>query len=240
MAGIAFGGFVPRAALHLVEAVRFTILGPDDLADADRMNFLERVEKFINSVDGWEPELEIFGSYVTRRREATTEPIQAVLVYASTSVADAAAIFGRYTTLLERLLAKVSTEHISDDPVEKVHDKLCNMLGDSYTHAVDAERPHLAAVADGVAAAPTTRSMDDLDNYLDNLEGLNEHNITVQECARVAQLLILAWTYQVSLINWDPSAPVHPLATHAEGGAAGAIELMGMDEIDDGPGALGL
>jgi hypothetical protein len=54
----------------------------------------------------------------------------------------------------------------------------------------------------------------------------------VQTCAKVAQLLILAWTYQVGLINWHKNAPVHPLATYAKGGAAGAIEFMPVDKED--------
>jgi hypothetical protein len=243
VAGIACGGFVPRAAIYLVEAVRFTILGSAELAAADTMDLLEGIERLINAVDEWEADLEIFGSYVTRRREATHEHTRVVLARTPITVADAGAVFGRYTTLLERLLAEVRLQPSPAKPVLKqLHEDLCDLLRNSYQLAVDEERVHMAepaAAAGLVAMAPRAKPNHALDTYK-YLGDLKRGNITVQTCGKVAQLLILAWTYQVGLINWHKNAPVHPLATYAEGGAAGAIELMPLEKIDEGPGALGL
>ncbi|EXL47747.1 hypothetical protein FOCG_11896 [Fusarium oxysporum f. sp. radicis-lycopersici 26381] len=226
VAGIAFGGFVPQATLYLVEAVRFTLFGTLTLDRARSEEFLDKIERFIHSVDSWEPEAEIFGTWVARRREVKRDHAQALIITTPIGIADAAAIFSRYTTLLERLLALVNRTHDSNDPVKETYTVLCARITSLYTMAVD--------VPQGFNTAES-QICEDLDSCL----ALQHDSIDVEWCSRVAIILIVAWTYAVNLVQWDGEHNCL-FISHAEHNGENPAKLLKLDAASDMPGAWGL
>ncbi|OJZ90828.1 hypothetical protein ASPFODRAFT_437045 [Aspergillus luchuensis CBS 106.47] len=120
VSGIAFGGLVPQTTKEIQEAVQFTVSGLPAIFDNPHYegnkcdHWLNELEMLINECHRQSSESNLFGNYVKRRAEDyPNEGTNYMLTCYDTR--DTAAVFGRYMTLIEHLIAVCSpTESLED------------------------------------------------------------------------------------------------------------------------------
>jgi hypothetical protein len=113
--GIAFGGLVPQVAKNVAELVKFTVgLSPNPQSNTrsppvEFGNCVEELESLINTLHAEEEQSDLFEEHVTLRckaRELVDYVNYTVPGGAHGDPRNAAAIFARYMTLLERICAR--------------------------------------------------------------------------------------------------------------------------------------
>jgi hypothetical protein len=109
---IAFGGLVPQACPNVVEAVRFTVDGGmgEDLGVC-----IEALESLVDELHQQEADSELFGDNVTGAAKGHSY-VNYTFPSEHNNSPDAAAVFARYSNLLERLIAIVVEKRMSNGP----------------------------------------------------------------------------------------------------------------------------
>jgi hypothetical protein len=129
------------------------------------------------------------------------------------------------------------TARAAVDYMEEVYKELCSILKASYAKAVEAPRHG----RDEAEAHENPRN--EIGDFFAEMERLTMEEVTISFCAKLARLLILAWTYQVNLIRWendyDPNLELVSLAKFKN---ANATQLLKLDDMhmNNKIGALGL
>ena len=118
--GIAFGGLVPQAAEHLAQAVSFTVAGIQGQC-------FEELEALINMLHRHSFAKGLFGDFVTERigAEDSIDNVNYTLPARNSDVRDAAAVFARYMTLLERITARCE---VVKNGVDAVFEAACKLI----------------------------------------------------------------------------------------------------------------
>ncbi|OGE47390.1 hypothetical protein PENARI_c046G10533 [Penicillium arizonense] len=107
---IPFGGLVPQTTKEIREAVRFTISGLPTIFDNPHYegnkcdNWLNELEMLINECHQQRSESNLFGNYV-KRRAGDFPDEGSNYTFNCYDTRDTAAVFGRYMTLIEHLIA---------------------------------------------------------------------------------------------------------------------------------------
>jgi hypothetical protein len=205
VSGIAFGGLVPQTTKELKHAVTFTISGLINVIDGDGnfhldnvpnivLSWAEALERLENKLHAKEKDLELFGNYVAER-EDWDDASYAISCY---NTGDAAAVFGRYMTLLERLTALCNEARDRETPdakMERVFESTCDLLGENYRQAL----------------VTPTRNPEEVDSRLGNVimkigDSFNDddNHISLRNCAWVAACIIAAWAGNVQIISLEP------------------------------------
>ncbi|EED14061.1 hypothetical protein TSTA_102880 [Talaromyces stipitatus ATCC 10500] len=134
VARIAFGGFVPFATRELVDSVRFTVQGRQELSLEDIHYIRKTLRRLIISCHRKHQEKLLFGQFI--EDEARTRKV--TVTYDNPSRVDTAragAIFARYMTLLECMTAKIP----NGDKPRAAYEACCNEVRSSYKEALDKE-----------------------------------------------------------------------------------------------------
>ncbi|RHZ52475.1 hypothetical protein CDV55_102082 [Aspergillus turcosus] len=230
VSGIAFGGLVPQTTREVKEAVAFTMTGLYKLADkqwgleknaAGNISCTEALERLENIVHSEAKGLNLFGEYVNDRGNWP----DANYAIKCQNTNDAAAVFGRYMTLLERLVAlyrgAAQTPHQRRDCV---FDETQKLLENSYKEAKNHTRGNHASetlpsetssetIASEALANESHCNSGDLGRKLGDVIGkiaenftasANGGNITEKDCAWVAACIITAWATNVQTISLGP------------------------------------
>jgi len=213
--GIAFGGLVPQTTQTLRDAVLFTTSGLYDVVDNlgqfqiaplpnAECSCDEALEHFINKVHRRRPGSQLFGKYVADRGNWT----DANYAISCQNTRDAAAVFGRYMTLLERLTAlcvEDGTGIIPEDPLkmDSVFDKACELLRQSY---IAAKQTYRLTNSDPPVDSPTAKAIDaKLGRIVKSIENEFEvggdYRIPVSRCAWIVACILAAWAKNVQLIK---------------------------------------
>lgn len=187
VAGIAFGGLVPQASTHLVEAVTFTVGGSGQ-------NCLKELELLINTLHTVDTESEVFGPYVAHRSVnggLGSENID-FSPYPRRNPRDGAAIFGRYMNLVERIVARCEATS-PGNPVEAVFEALCRLIDSTYHTAVEINQ----------ANSSREQALQDLGKIVQDVRlGLDNNSpISVQNCAQILRIILAAWAEQVACVE---------------------------------------
>ena len=186
--GIAFGGLVPQAAEYLAQSVAFTVAGTQGKC-------FDELESLIDTLHRHSTAKEIFGDYVSERvgAEDSIDNVNYTLPTRSSDVRDAAAVFARYMTLLERVTARCE---VKKDPVDAVFEAACKLIQCAYVSAV---RKDEASKAEREA---------DLGLAVKKVNDGIRHDrpIPLDDCAVVVRAIIAAWAWQVPYITWPANA----------------------------------
>lgn len=188
--GIAFGGLVPQAAEYLAQAVAFTVAGIQGKC-------FEELESLINELHRHNTDKEIFGAYVSERirGEDLVDNVNYTLPTRSSDVRDAAAVFARYMTLIERVTARCE---VKKDPVDAVFEAACRLIQRAYVSAVRKDEASTAERA--VDLGLTVKRVKD--------EISRDKAIPLDDCAVVVRAVIAAWAWQVPYIAWPANASI--------------------------------
>ena len=182
---IAFGGLVPQAAENLAQAVSFTVGGTQG-------GCFEALESLINVLHRHSATKGVFGEYVSQRIDAedSVDNVNYTLPERGSDARDAAAVFGRYMTLLERLTARCEVSE--DRPVDAVFEAACTLIQRLYVSAVrQDEMSRAEREADlGLAVNAVTKRI------------RQDQAVSLEDCAVVVRAVIAAWAWQVPCIIW--------------------------------------
>jgi hypothetical protein len=186
VAGIAFGGLVPQAAALLADAVSFTVAGTFG-------GCLNALEELVNKLHHFDTESQAFGPYVARRVAARygVENIDYAVPIRGVPW-DAAAIFGRYMNLLERITARCDfpVNICGASPMEAVYEASCTLISETYLAALLKDGPRYAEDL-GLAVRNVTA-------------GLQKHSLlSAADCAVVVRCILAAWSAQVPYIDLE-------------------------------------
>lgn len=225
------GGLVPLASSALVKTAQFIAAG--GLPPA---RLLQRLEGLVDKVNRYAPHLGIFGplydsqNAVLLYRERERLGKLATTANAADGIADKASRIGRYTTLLERLMALIPHTKPQDIQVA-VQEATKKELEHSYSEAVLAHKTN-AIIVDShgcprsdarsrrsSAQSPSrfSRQSDTSTTSLRSITGTSTSNLgkqiedilktelpfSVEIVAVVARLVIAAWTLSVEVVAWD-------------------------------------
>ncbi|OCL04136.1 hypothetical protein AOQ84DRAFT_346672 [Glonium stellatum] len=216
------GGLTAMASLHLISAIRFTASGGLVLG-----KLLQRLEDLIHKVHRHAPSLELFGEYLldgNRRHWIKTAGYLDYLpsVY-DTDIPTGVARVGRYVTLLERIVALAPDAGI--DPVADV----------SQACRLEVERAYDAAVSNYAKNARDSVQMNEsiFKDIGEEMADILKKPIPfdVKTCARIARLIIVAWTYQVGIVTWTEDEKREALKQRSEAGVYCPIPIDSMPAI---------
>ncbi|KAH9214573.1 hypothetical protein DL95DRAFT_503071 [Leptodontidium sp. 2 PMI_412] len=196
VAGIAFGGLVPIAAVDLVRAVHFTAAGGTKFDVVERSDFLTNMTRLMWEIQSRESKYQLFGPYVEARANVVLGP-SVILNQRPTCAVDissACAIFGRLTTVLEYLTAIAFDK--KDNPAKDVFNACCAELKASHEAAVFKK-----GNPGGENGVERRTIVQDLDDFVTEFN--RSGRCSVIDCGKIARYNILAWTYYVGLAVWD-------------------------------------
>jgi len=216
VAGIAFGGLVPRATPRLVDLVKFTV-GAKQPTPRDFKEF-DKLMKIVTEITKAETGREDFYLFDWQRKHdeavAAGKPISysGIVSCRSLTTRDVVRQLKRFTTLLEALIARV-------DPADTNVGRLMRLMGDAG-NPFGAGKAKLEAVFEACAeeieaqyriACRNTGNNDvnigdllspiceDLGDSQENLERV----LSASQCGTVARCIIMAWTHFVKKIDWE-------------------------------------
>jgi hypothetical protein len=223
VARIAFGGLVPQANNTLVDAVQFTVgtrinpCGPECNPGDPCINLVNALAQLRSIMDHKAPTLNLFGALGRHEilddslgsPESTVSETNCLAV---SNCRHTGALFARYMTLFERLVA------VSSYSVGEVYDKCCEIVEIAYQRAVEKEFKEIEArktrederqkegkdsTIQVFCLTPGREDEDDLAKIVNNVEAKikDEETVTVEDCANVARCIIAAWAWRVRKIR---------------------------------------
>lgn len=216
------GGLASMASLYLISAVRFTASGGLALG-----KLLQRLEDLIHKVHRHAPSLELFGEYLSdsnRRHWIKTAGYMDYLPSTyDTDIPTGVARVGRYITLLERITALAPDA--GTDPVADV----------SEACRLEVERAYDAAVSNYAKDARDSVQISD-NTFKDMGEEMADIlkkpiPFDVKTCAKIARLVIVAWTYQAGIVAWNEEEKQEALMQRSEVGVYCPIPIDNMPAI---------
>jgi len=204
---LAFGGLAPQANPNVASAVSFTV-GGTNLGVC-----IENLERLVDVLQELDPEDSLFGENVRERCHASsTAFVNYTFPSQQCSPPDAAAVFARYTNLIERVVAlcvghaEVST--LGGNGVQLVtQDDVFNAV------AEDIEKTYRAAVSSinhiNSQYEETAQDETDLGTLLSskttNIKTSAKLNtipiIELSDCASIIRCVLAAWAYTVPYIE---------------------------------------
>jgi hypothetical protein len=191
VARIAFGGLVPMAALNLVQAVRFTAQGYEELSEKDRPLVFAMLREMVLRMHEKAPEIQLFGQYIEDMAQIGRKAKFTYFDPPNVNTRTATAMFARFMTLLERLTFFVKT--IGKGKEKAVFDACCDELRRSYEYALIGHR------SPGMPRQAVERRT--VQEQISEI--LNSKSITTKICGQIARYIILTWTYYVTVVVWD-------------------------------------
>ena len=204
VSGIAFGGLVPQSTIELKDAVAFTLSGlpavipvedANDIPEEPSNDCKGQLERLVNKVHLQDENLNLFGKYVAARA-SWQDACFATDCY---NTRDAAAVFARYMTLLERLTALC--EHQEENPkdqMQRVYERTCEILEKSYKRAVD-QKVQSSSEDVGKILGKVVRDI------RKRFKISPDHCvISLDDCATIAACIIAAWAQNVQIIKLRP------------------------------------
>ena len=223
VAGIAFGGLVPQASPSIVAAVKFTVAG------SNLEGCIEKLEELVDQLHesallGPDKDEGLFGENVRRRYNAKGHAyVNYTFPSEHSNPPDAAAIFARYSNLLERMVAQavggpkaptkaaIPSASIIPSSATSVTEK------DVFEAAeLEIQKVYEAGVAVQLGTSTNTNDRDlankDLGAALEEVIGrLKDTNncrstngqpvISVSDCAEIIRCVLAAWAFTVPLIE---------------------------------------
>jgi hypothetical protein len=210
------------------EAVLFTLSGLSKLADqkwnlgekvSGNISCTEALERLENNVHAQANGFDLFGEYVRKRGHWP----DASYAIKCENTNDAASVFGRYLTLLERLLALYTNGQSSHEKRDDIFEKTTDLLKNSYNEAISPqpEENHTEENHESDTLASETQASEsnchylELDLKLGNVLKIVEEkfaaapspappNIVEKDCIWVAACIIAAWAKNVQTISLAP------------------------------------
>jgi hypothetical protein len=210
VAGIAFGGLVPQATQNVRDAVLFTVAGIRGFYLEKRSEDVKRLHSCISELE--QPIYELHQEYSKRNDKLNLfgDFVEKALVPRSTTelvtwetpcinTRDAAAIFGRYMTLLEHMVAIFEIKPgipgyengVFNTPkgrMEAVYRAACTLLQDTYKQALN---PHGIDLEEDLVKKL---------KYIKNRVKNHDH-ITLDDCAIAVKCILAAWAEKVMIIH---------------------------------------
>jgi hypothetical protein len=147
---------------------------------------IESLETLINEVDSIDDHQNshLFGTYVTQRRKYTDESYT-FSDSGPPSPRRAAAEFGRYMTVLERLTALTADQrpdkHDTEQRMNQVFENCSGLIEDGYRKVIDSRK--VTGVVEG------------LNDVRDTLH--QSQKVDFEGCAKVARAILVAWAHRV-------------------------------------------
>ncbi|KAH2209339.1 hypothetical protein KXV58_002207 [Aspergillus fumigatus] len=193
VAGIPFGGLVPQTTREIKQAVQFTVSELPTVLDittrCESDSLLNELEMLINESHRQHESLNLFGNHVHERAKSLDTDINFVTKCYDTR--DAAAVFGRYMTLLEHLSATCFPGGSAND-LESLHGQVSAYLKRSYRTWIASD-----------SKKDTKDVLQKLGIVIKGVRRAYEETRTLSpdQTAKVTCCLIAAWAENVQEIN---------------------------------------
>ncbi|KAI9888395.1 MAG: hypothetical protein M1814_000511 [Vezdaea aestivalis] len=217
--GIAFGGLVPQAAERIALAVGFTAAGEKGSAEEE----LEALVDDLHRLSEQKGVIGVMGLYVADRVDAR-ESIDNVYYTRPErrDSRDAAGVFARYMTLLERVVAECDAAPRGSpggqlSPAEQVYEAACELMQRVYVLAVRSQNETLKKNEEELLNQHLGKELEKVRGKLNDKQG-----ITPVDCAIVVRCILAAWARQVPYIVW-PDGQLSMTAPHSM--------ILAMDDI---------
>jgi len=229
---IAFGGLVPQAHPNVVSAVKFTVAGSIN-------DCIENLERLIDKLQrlALDDDKGLFGENVRNRCQYEEEHTLINYTFPSkdSNPPDAAAIFARYSNLLERVVALVlrqKKENASETSqtlngaapgVVAATEALVSKNDVFEAAASEIQKAYEAAVInERLKATSSEDKTEDLGALLgDVISRVEEDPVTKQaviklkDCAIIVRCVLAAWAFTVPLIEVKQAAGGYPPSNRA-------------------------
>lgn len=211
VANIAFGGLVPQATQNVKDAVLFTVTG---IGSANLGNHSKDVEELHDCIEALEQliyalhnefskknkEINLFGDFVAEIHAPQCSTDLVTWDVPCLNTRDAAAIFGRYMTLLEHMSAIFEFNEgqpgfqngRGNKPKERmkaVYEATCTLLEEVYKQALEPQGVNIKKDLVKKLSDITDRMKDD-------------RHITLDDCATATRCILAAWA--------EKAIPIHP------------------------------
>ena len=191
VAGIAFGGLVPQTTSAVAAAVQFTVACGQPEGAGARITALEDL---VEKLHGLQPEKHLFGPYVAMRFDANRGADRVGHTAPTRGPSrDAAATFGRYMNLLERMVARC------DAGLNDVFEASCRLVEECYSKAVKAQHAKASGaafddtrLADIAAAVKAVRK-----------RARRSERIPRDDVAVVVRCILAVWSEQVPYVELE-------------------------------------
>lgn len=220
VARIAFGGLVPQANNTLVDAVQFTVgtrinpCGPECKLEDPCITLINALAQLRSIIDHKARKLNLFGAL--GRHEILDDSlgspestVSETNCLTASTCRHTGALFARYMTLFERLVA------LSSCSVGKVYEECCKIVESAYKRAVEKELKEIEerkkrevkksddSTIKVHCLTPGRQDEDELAKIVKRVEAKIkcDEKITLEDCANVARCIIAAWAWRVRKIR---------------------------------------
>jgi len=214
VAGIAFGGLVPMAALNLVRAVRFTAQGGRD-PSTPPLNVLQNLWDIVIRIQCSTQNHQLFGQHVedcSKSKEGSE--IEKMADPAEASMVRATAAIGHLSTMLEYVVARSSTFKVDQDGGVDITPATTHKLIQQKRNGVrtdafiaccrELSKSYLRSRSRFEAQNRAwTRSREEQDDDASESKDLLNAPFDVDTCGKISRYIILAWTYYVTIVVWN-------------------------------------